>query len=91
MRLERNSEAEDLKAIDQLLDSLPVLTEEQLELAAFMKERLFCTYSDAVRLMLPAGYHNAVSYTHLDVYKRQISCWASFSTTGALSYCSLAR
>lgn len=64
MRLERNSEAEDLKAIDQLLDSLPVLTEEQLELAAFMKERLFCTYSDAVRLMLPAGYHNVIRCTY---------------------------
>lgn len=44
-----------LKAIDQCLDEGPILTENQLRLAAFMRERYFCTFYDAIRVMLPAG------------------------------------
>ena len=44
-----------LKAVLQLLDEEPVLTEEQIKLAFFMRERFFCTVYDAVRAMLPAG------------------------------------
>ena len=46
---------EDLKAIDHCLDEVPVLSKEMLQLAAFMRERYFCTLFDAVRVMLPAG------------------------------------
>ena len=38
-----------LKAIEQLLDDAPVMTDEQLRLAAFVRERYFCTYYDAVK------------------------------------------
>ena len=44
-----------LKAIECCLDEEPILTERQLRLAAFMRERYFCTLYDAVRAMLPAG------------------------------------
>ena len=44
-----------LKAIEQCLDQEPVLTERQLRLAAFIRERYFCTFYDAIRAMLPAG------------------------------------
>ena len=44
-----------LKAINQCLDLQPVLTQQMLRLAAFMRERYFCTLFDAVRVMLPAG------------------------------------
>ncbi|MFR1259386.1 MAG: hypothetical protein ACLSCX_01535 [Oscillospiraceae bacterium] len=44
-----------LKAIEQLLDDAPVMTDEQLRLAAFVRERYFCTYYDAVKAILPAG------------------------------------
>ena len=33
----------------------PILTAEQLKLAAWMRERLYCTYFDCVHAMLPAG------------------------------------
>ena len=46
---------EKLKAIEQVLDPAPVMDEEQLRLAAFVRERYFCTYYDAVRAILPAG------------------------------------
>ena len=44
-----------LKPVVEVLDDVPVLTAEQLKLAAWMRERLYCTYFDCVRVMLPAG------------------------------------
>ena len=44
-----------LKAVERCLDESPVLTETQLRLAAFLRERYFCSFYDAVRSMLPAG------------------------------------
>ena len=44
-----------LKAVETCLDSDPILSHRQLRLAAFLRERYFCTYYDAVRAMLPAG------------------------------------
>ena len=44
-----------LKPIDCCLDEQPLLTEKQLRLAAFLRERYFCTIYDAIRTMLPAG------------------------------------
>ena len=46
---------ETLKTIDCSLDEEPLLTQHMLRLAAFMRERYFCTLYDAVRGMLPAG------------------------------------
>ena len=46
---------EKLKWVERCLDEVPVLTEVQLRLAAFLRERYFCTFYDAIRAMLPAG------------------------------------
>jgi len=44
-----------LKTVTEVLDEEPLLTDEMLRLAAFLKERYFCTFYDAARTMLPAG------------------------------------
>ena len=44
-----------LKPIDGWLDDSPILSEHSLRLAAWMKQRFFCTHYDAVKAMLPAG------------------------------------
>ena len=44
-----------LKPVESCLDDAPILTETQLRLAAFLRERYFCTFFDAIRVMLPAG------------------------------------
>ena len=44
-----------LKPVESCLDDTPILTETQLRLAAFLRERYFCTFFDAIRVMLPAG------------------------------------
>ena len=52
-----NSEYRDdkLKPILKLLDASPILTESQIKLALFMRDRFFCTVYDAVKAILPAG------------------------------------
>ena len=54
LSLQEGSE-EGLKCVESCLDAEPLLTPTMLRLAAFMQERYFCTYYDAVRAMLPAG------------------------------------
>jgi primosomal protein N' (replication factor Y) len=44
-----------LKTVERCLDDMPVLSAWQLRLAAFMRERYFCTFYEAIRAMLPAG------------------------------------
>lgn len=55
--LERNvtTDFEKLKPIASVFDDEPVLSDEMLKLVGWIREHTFCTYYDAVRLMLPAG------------------------------------
>ena len=50
-----DGDAKELKTVERCLDSEPVLSDTMLRLAAFLRERYFCTFFDAVRVMLPAG------------------------------------
>lgn len=58
------SETDNLKSIISVLDDEPVMSEEMLRTAEFMKEHYFCTLYDAVKTMLPAG----VNYRLTTVY-----------------------
>lgn len=51
----RDEDAEGIKTIDGILDEYPVLTDGQIRMAAFIRERYFCTFYDAIKAMLPAG------------------------------------
>ena len=44
-----------LKTVAELLDPEPVLSERMLRLAAFVRERWFCTFYEAIHAILPAG------------------------------------
>jgi primosomal protein N' (replication factor Y) len=46
---------EKLKPIESVLDPEPVLSVTMIRLAAFLRERYFCTFFDGIRAMLPAG------------------------------------
>ncbi len=50
-----NAGGHKLKPIIEVLDDTPILTTQQLKLAAWMRERLYCTFFDCVHVMLPAG------------------------------------
>ncbi len=51
----RPGEGDGLKAVEAALEDEPLLSDLQLRLAAFLRERYFCTFYDAIRAMLPAG------------------------------------
>ena len=48
-------EEKGLKLVASCLDDAPVVSSRMLQLAAFMRERYFCTFFDCLRVMLPAG------------------------------------
>jgi len=50
-----NGNADGLKSVAKCLDDMPLLSQTMLRLAAFLRERYFCTFYDAIRTMLPAG------------------------------------
>ncbi len=47
--------AEGLKTVDACLDEEPLLSRQMLRLAAFMRERYFCSFYDCLRAMLPGA------------------------------------
>ena len=64
LSVEEGSE-EKLKTIERCLDETPILTDTQLRLAGFLRERYFCTFYDAIRAILPAGlwFQTKASYS----------------------------
>ena len=50
-----NGCSDGLKQVVKSLDDAPVVSDTMLRLAAFLRERCFCTFYDAIRVMLPAG------------------------------------
>lgn len=57
LALQPNSDRQQLKPILAQLDDRPVLDEQGIKLALWMRERYFCTVYDAVKAMLPAGLY----------------------------------
>lgn len=53
------------KSVAAVLDREPLFTEEMLLLAAFLKDRTFCTYFEAARVQLPTGFHLKTIVTYL--------------------------
>ncbi len=70
-------EIKGLKSLISLIDREPVLTEEMLLMAEYMRESVFCTYYDAVHVMLPTG----LGYKLVDFY----SANAEFTALSLLS------
>lgn len=53
--LSESSSFDKLKEIKSLTDEFPMLTERSIELCFYMRERYFCTFSEAAQLCLPPG------------------------------------
>jgi len=51
----QSGDESNLKTVERALDEEALLSPYMLRLAAFMRERYFCTFFDAIRTMLPAG------------------------------------
>lgn len=53
--VEADTGLEKIKPISEQIDKEPLLTEEMLSMAQWLKENYYCTLFEAVRLMLPTG------------------------------------
>ena len=53
------------KPILSVLDKQPLFSPEMLALAAFLKDRTFCTFFEAARVQLPTGFHLKTIVTYL--------------------------
>ena len=51
-----------LKSIVSVLDDEPILSEDMIKLAVFIKEQTFCTWYNAVRVLLPPGINYKVRH-----------------------------
>lgn len=53
--MESNSSEENLKEIYAVLDTVPPLSREMIQLIKWIKSRYFCTYYEAIKLVIPKG------------------------------------
>lgn len=53
-----------MKEILSLIDDEPILSDEMLKMAQWMKDNIFCTYFDAIHSMLPTG----LNYSFTEYY-----------------------
>lgn len=61
LSLKDGSQYAKLKSIYALLDEAPVLDSDGLKLALWLRERVYCTFYEAARSMLPAGLWHVFS------------------------------
>ena len=54
------SDGKKLKKIAEVLDKKPLLSDEMLSLAVWIKERTFCTLYEAAKAMLPTGINHKI-------------------------------
>lgn len=54
-KVTENSDSKKLKTILTVIDEEPILNEEMLKIAYFLKERTFCTFFDALKCLVPSG------------------------------------
>lgn len=68
-------DAKKYKQLLSVLDEKPVLTDEMLGLARFMKSRCYCTLYDCIRAMLPVGINYKINalYTPNPQYEGDVA------------------
>lgn len=65
IKMDETDEAGKLKKIRRVVDETPVIGEDMISLALWLRGRVFCTYFEALRLMLPAGINIAVTKKYI--------------------------
>lgn len=79
VEVDAQAEVAKLKPVYAVLDRTPLLNDELMDLALWLKERTFCTVFDAVRTMLPTGFSMRLTPTY------QVSPAVDTLPEGALS------
>lgn len=80
----RNDEpAMKLKEIAGIVDKFPLLSGEMIKLAQWIRNRYFCTWGDAIRLMVPSGINLKKQSWIRIAAKQEYDCLKSLSLTTA--------
>ena len=79
LALSEESRRPKLKALSSVLDESPVLGNEVIKLALWMRERYFCTLYDSVKALLPAGLWYRVQESYLLAVDRETALSAGKS------------
>jgi len=58
LSIEQNAQKDKLKPVISLLDESPVICDEMMRLALWIRDRFFCTFYDALHSMIPSGMWN---------------------------------
>ena len=53
------------KKISRVLDEEPLLSDEMIKVAHFLKDRTFCTYFEAAKVQLPTGFNLKMNITYV--------------------------
>ncbi|MCO7136462.1 primosomal protein N' [[Clostridium] leptum] len=64
MSLGETADVEKIKPLHSLLDEKPVLSQELLQLAAWLKQKTYCTTFESAKAMLPAGINVNLSVSY---------------------------
>lgn len=64
VEVDATAEVAKLKPLYAVADRTPLLTDELLDIALWLKERTFCSVFDAVRTMLPTGFSLRLTPTY---------------------------
>lgn len=56
-----------MKKISSILDDEPLLNDEMIAVALYLKERTFCTYYEAAKVQLPAGFGLKMNVSYVAV------------------------
>lgn len=59
-----SSDGKRLKKLLSVLDEKPLLNSEMLSLADFIRERTFCTFYEAAKVMLPSGINHKMVFSY---------------------------
>lgn len=66
LSVKTSKHTEHMKPIFAVLDRAPLLSNEMISMVYFMKERYYCTFFDAIKTILPTGFHvKTTTWYHL--------------------------
>ena len=69
-----NVQKDNLKSISMILDAVSVVSKEMIQIIKWVKEKYFCTYVDAAKLVIPSGINGNISKIKYKILKPISEC-----------------
>ena len=69
-----NVQKDNLKSISMILDAVSVVSKEMIQIIKWVKEKYFCTYVDAAKLVIPSGINGNINKIKYKILKPIFEC-----------------